>query len=105
MLCKQRERKTNHSEAGAAWSGKAPGIVMEKESVWCLQHSQIQNYLARWGNEQSSSCKAGGFFFSYFGTKPAFVFVFALETVQALFDQEFLFALSPLVLSNAVFYS
>lgn len=70
MLCKQRERKTNHSGARAAWSGKAPGILMERESVWCLQHSQIWNCLGRWGNEQSSSCKAGGFFFSYFGTKP-----------------------------------
>lgn len=31
MLCKQRERKTNHSGARAAWSGKAPGILMERE--------------------------------------------------------------------------
>lgn len=63
MLCKQREGKTNHSEARAAWPGKAPGILMEKESVWCLQHSQIWNCLGRWGNEQSSSWKAGDFSF------------------------------------------
>lgn len=62
-------------------------MSMEKEKAFGAFTTQILNNLGGWGKEQSSSCRAGGFFFYYFGTKPVFVFVFVLETVQDLFNQ------------------
>lgn len=55
-------------------------------------------HIGKGGKEQSSYCRAGAFV--QFGTKPAFVFVILLETVQVLFD-----LLSLLPLLNAVFSS